>query len=144
MRIVYMGTPEFAVPALQALPGAGYEIALVISQPDRPRGRGRQANPTPVAATARELGLPLAQPAKVNAPEVVDQIGLAPDAIVVAAFGQILRKRFWRFPYRLHQHSWLAAASTWRVAVQHALLSGSASPASPSCSWMRGWIPAPS
>ncbi|HOM82773.1 MAG TPA: methionyl-tRNA formyltransferase [Armatimonadota bacterium] len=127
MRVVYMGTPEFAVPALQALHGAGYEIALVISQPDRPRGRGRQANPTPVAATARELGLPLLQPAKVNDPEVVEQVQeLAPDAIVVAAFGQILRKPLLQIPAIgcVNIHASLLPQYRGGSPVQHALLAG--------------------
>src|SRR5690606_1279751 len=62
MRVVFMGTPEFAVPTLDALVRAGHEVALVVAQPDRPAGRGQKEVSPPVAQRARELGLPLAQP----------------------------------------------------------------------------------
>ena len=62
MRVIFMGTPAFAVPTLDALVEAGHEVVLVVAQPDRPAGRGKQLKSPPVAVRARELGLPLAQP----------------------------------------------------------------------------------
>ena len=62
MRVIFMGTPEFAVPTLQALHRVGHEIVLVVSQPDKPAGRGQKLTSPPVAEAARALGLPLAQP----------------------------------------------------------------------------------
>lgn len=91
MRVVFMGTPEFAVPSLRALAGAGYELVLVVTQPDRPRGRGRREAPSPVKVAATQLGVPLSQPPSVKAPEFVEFLrSLSPDVIVVVAFGQIL------------------------------------------------------
>ena len=62
MRVIFMGTPEFAVPTLQALVDAGHEVVLVVAQPDRRSGRGKKLRSPPVAERAKELGLPLAQP----------------------------------------------------------------------------------
>ena len=91
MRVVFMGTPEFAVPSLRALAGAGHELVLVVTQPDRPRGRGRKKAPSPVKVAASQLGLPLSQPPTVKEPGFVELLqSLSPDVIVVVAFGQIL------------------------------------------------------
>jgi methionyl-tRNA formyltransferase len=90
MRIVFFGSPEFAVPSLQALAG-GHEIALVLSQPDRPSGRGRALTPPPVKQTALQLGLPVEQPTKLKDPAVAERLAaLAPDVFVVVAYGRIL------------------------------------------------------
>ncbi len=86
-----MGSPRFAIPSLNTLMRHGHEIALVVAQPARPFGRGKMLHQPPVAALAMRLGLPLAQPDRVRAPTAVAQIeALAPDAIIVAAYGQIL------------------------------------------------------
>ncbi len=89
-----MGTPEFAVPALEALAGArSLDVTGVITQPDRPSGRGRQLMPSPVKQAALERGLPLSQPHSLRTPEAMAQLATwQPDVIVVAAFGQILRQ----------------------------------------------------
>ena len=90
MRIVFFGTPEFAVPSLEAL-AREHEIALVVAQPDRPAGRGMKLHVPPVIVRARELGLPVAQPAKIRNAEFLDEIvRLAPDAGIVVAYGKIL------------------------------------------------------
>jgi methionyl-tRNA formyltransferase len=90
-RIVFMGSPEFAVPTLRALAGK-YPIAGVVTQPDRPAGRGRNLVSPPVKNLALELGLAIIQPEKLRLPEALQQLqSWAPDLIVVAAFGQILR-----------------------------------------------------
>ena len=93
MRIVYMGTPDFAVPSLRRLHETGHEVVLVVTQPDRPAGRGRALRSPPVKDAARALGLPLEQHETVNTDEFVEHLrSLSPDVIVVAAFGQILRE----------------------------------------------------
>ena len=93
MRIVYMGSPDFAVKPLEALIACGHEIAAVITQPDRPRGRGGKVLFTPVKEAALAHGLPVLQPARIIEPEVVAEIAaLTPDIWVVVAFGQLLKK----------------------------------------------------
>src|SRR5512135_3452412 len=88
-----MGTPSFAVPTLAALAQAGHEVVLVVTQPDKPKGRGMKLAPPPVKEKALELGLSVFQPERVKMPEAVEMLaGMAPDAMVVAAFGQILPK----------------------------------------------------
>ena len=88
MKIIFMGTPDFAVPSLDAIK---QDVIAVVSQPDRPKGRGHKLQPTPVKAFAEQNNLPVFQPLKVRAPEVIAQIAeLKPDLIVVVAFGQIL------------------------------------------------------
>jgi methionyl-tRNA formyltransferase len=90
---VFLGTPEFAVPALRALSRTRHTLAGVISQPDRPRGRGRVVEPTPVAALARELGAPLHQPEKVGEePALAWLRERRPDLGIVVAFGQFIPK----------------------------------------------------
>ncbi|MFZ5753759.1 MAG: methionyl-tRNA formyltransferase [Bacillota bacterium] len=91
MRIVFMGTPEFAVPSLKALYEAGHEIIAVITQPDRPRGRGQKLSLPPVKEAALALGLNIYQPHKIREQGFVEILeDLSPDLIVVVAFGQIL------------------------------------------------------
>lgn len=90
-RILFMGTPDFAVPALQALVRGGWPVIGVVTQPDRPRGRGRVTAPPPVKVIAEGLGLPVFQPEKIRTPGFLDTFRIiAPDLVVVAAFGQIL------------------------------------------------------
>ena len=89
MRLVYLGTPEAAVPPLRALVDAGHEVALVVTQPDKRRSRGGRSDPSPVKAAALELGLPLVTPEKAR--EVVDDVAASgAEAGVVVAFGQLL------------------------------------------------------
>lgn len=92
MKLVFCGTPQFAVPTLKALLAAGHEIALVVSQPDRPTGRDRQLTAPPVKLAALEAGLKIAQPEKIrNNPEFRALIeAVAPDAIVVVAYGRLI------------------------------------------------------
>jgi methionyl-tRNA formyltransferase len=90
MRVAFMGTPEFAVPSLRGLLEK-HDVALVISRPDRPAGRGMSLRRSPVAAAAEAAGVPLELPDRVRRPEVVERVRQArPDVLVVAAFGQIL------------------------------------------------------
>lgn len=91
MKIVFLGTPEFAVPSLQALVHAGHEIPLVFTQPDRPKGRGNQLAQSPVKLAAQSLHLSVAQPERVRRSEQVDLLRqLAPDLMVVVGYGQII------------------------------------------------------
>ncbi len=91
-RIVFMGTPDFSVPALLALMDAGFDVAGVVTQPDRPKGRGRKLVPSPVKVAAETRGWRLFQPESVNRPEFFEVLaGLEPDLLVVVAFGQILK-----------------------------------------------------
>jgi methionyl-tRNA formyltransferase len=92
MKLVFCGTPDFAVPTLQALLAAGHEIALVVSQPDRPVGRSQQLTAPPVKAAALSAGLPVTQPEKIrNNIEFRAQLeAIAPDAIIVVAYGRII------------------------------------------------------
>ena len=91
-KVVFMGSPDFALPSLRAL-AKQYEVVGVVTQPDRASGRGREVKMSPVKALAQELDLPLMQPEKLRSPEAMDQLRTwAPDLIVVAAFGQILKK----------------------------------------------------
>lgn len=93
MRIVFMGTPEFAVPSLQLLVSSGYEVAAVVTQPDRPKGRKKTLTPPPVKEAALSLGIPVLQPERMRSPEAVAAVAeYKPDLIVTAAYGQILPK----------------------------------------------------
>lgn len=99
MRIVFMGTPDFSVPALRALVEAGHQVTAVVTQPDKPKGRGKDVQMTPVKIQALEYGIPVYQPVKVKTPEFVEVLKKeAPDAIVVIAFGQILSKEILDLP----------------------------------------------
>lgn len=91
MRLVFAGTPDFAVPALAAIAGAGHRIAAVLTRPDRPAGRGLAAAGSPVKRAAADLGVPVLQPSTLEAADVQAGLrALAPDALVVAAYGLIL------------------------------------------------------
>jgi methionyl-tRNA formyltransferase len=90
-KIVFMGTPDFAVPALTMLVEEGYPVAGVVTQPDRPRGRKRQPQTSPVKQAAERFGLPILQPERLrDESSVADVLALKPDLIVTAAYGQIL------------------------------------------------------
>ena len=91
LKLVYLGTPMFAVPTLEAIAGAGHEIAAVFTQPDRARGRGHKDSMPPVKEAALRLDLPVFQPERVRTADVVEQLrSLAPEAMVVVGYGQII------------------------------------------------------
>ena len=99
MRVVFMGTPDFAVGTLKALISSEHEVAAVVTQPDKPKGRGKAMQFTPVKEVAVEAGIPVMQPIKVRDPQVVaDLQELQPDVIVVVAFGQIIPKSILEMP----------------------------------------------
>lgn len=108
-RIIFMGTPDFAVPPLKSMAARpDYEICRVITQPDRPKGRGRKPTPPPVKVMALGLGLTVSQPEKLNTDAMVQELtALAPDYYVVAAYGQILSGRILEIPgkYPINIHA---------------------------------------
>jgi methionyl-tRNA formyltransferase len=98
-RIIFMGTPEFACPTLRTLVQRGEQVVAVVTQPDRPKGRGQQTLAPPVKLLALEHGIPVLQPVKVRHPDAIEEIrALKPDLIVVVAFGQILPKALLEIP----------------------------------------------
>jgi methionyl-tRNA formyltransferase len=124
-RIIFMGTPDFAVPPLQALAARkDFEICLVVTQPDRPKGRGRKLTPPPVKKAARVLGLDIFQPEKLNTDDAAARLsGLAPDYFVVAAFGQILSQRILDIPkkYPVNIHASLLPGYRGAAPIQAAI-----------------------
>lgn len=99
MRVVFMGTPDFAVGALEAIIKAGHEMAAVVTQPDKPKGRGKEVQMTPVKVCAQKHGIPVFQPVKIKEPEAVETLrGFGADIFVVAAFGQILSEEILEMP----------------------------------------------
>ena len=127
-KIVFMGSPDFSIPAMRALAEV-YPIVGVVTQPDRPAGRGRVLTPPPVKRLALELGLPLIQPERLRQPEAMAQLqAWAPDVIVVAAFGQILRPAVLELPRFGCVNVHASLLPRWRGAapIQAALLNGDA------------------
>src|SRR5450759_4444046 len=91
MRLIFLGTPGFAVPTRHAMVQAGHEVAAVLTQPDRPRGRGQNAAASPVKEAALRLGLTVYQPERVRRPEAVEYLrGIGCEAMVVVGYGQII------------------------------------------------------
>ncbi len=99
MKIIYMGTPDFAVPALEAIIEAGHEVLLVVTQPDRPKGRGKELAISPVKECALKHGLNVFQPEKIKTPDAVEELRkYDADIYVVAAFGQLLSQEILDIP----------------------------------------------
>jgi len=122
-----MGTPDFAVPSLQALHESRHEIALVVTQPDRPRGRGRKIMPSPVKEAAVRFGYDLLQPESVRTPAVHELIlDLKPDLLVVVAFGQILPLKTIEIPpyQAINVHASLLPRYRGAAPIQWALIKG--------------------
>lgn len=128
MRIVFMGTPDFAVGSLQALCESGkHEIIAVVTQPDRPKGRGNKLLQTPVKEYALEQGLTVYQPQKVKTPEFVELLHeLQPELIVVAAFGQFLSKEILELPKYgcINVHASLLPKYRGAAPIQYAIIKG--------------------
>src|SRR4030042_208732 len=125
-RTVFMGSPEFAVPVLRKLADK-YLVVGVVTQPDRPAGRGRVLKSPPIKQLADELNLPVIQPRKLSEPEVMGQLHQwAPDLIVVAAFGQILRPEVLNLPHFGCINVHASLLPRWRGAapIQAAILNG--------------------
>lgn len=128
MRIVFMGTPDFAVGSLQALCESGkHEILAVVTQPDRPKGRGNKLLQTPVKEYAMAQGLTVYQPQKVKTPEFVELLHeLQPELIVVAAFGQFLSKEILELPKYgcINVHASLLPKYRGAAPIQYAIIKG--------------------
>lgn len=127
MRLLFAGTPEVALPSLRTLVDSEHDVVAVLTRPDARRGRGRTLHPSPVAAWARERGLPLLTPRTLRDPEVQQQIAdLDLDAAAVVAYGALLPRELLDVP----RHGWVnlhfSLLPAWRGAapVQHALIAG--------------------
>ena len=128
MRLVFFGTPQLAVPTLARLLEGPHRVVGVVSQPDRPRGRGRRLSPAPVAERALAAGVPLLRPERVGAEDVVAALrALASDLGVVVAFGQFLPKSIRELPrlgYSINAHASLLPRYRGAAPIAHALLAG--------------------
>jgi len=122
-----MGTPQFSVPALKALHENGYEVDRVVTQPDRPRGRGRKVTPSAVKATALDLGYQIIQPASIKTGDFSDQIDhLKPDFLVVIAYGRILPENVLALPRigTINIHASLLPKLRGPAPIQWAIING--------------------
>jgi methionyl-tRNA formyltransferase len=129
MRIVYLGTPAFAVPPLQSLIQAGHAVAGVVTRVDKPAGRGRQLTPPAVKVAAEQAGLPVFQPKRVREPASIEVIrAMGPEAIVVAAYGQILPKELLALPRHgcINIHASLLPAYRGAAPINWAIINGEA------------------
>ncbi len=127
MNIVFMGTPQFAVPTLQALHDSPHRVGLVVTQPDRPKGRGRRPVACPVKERALALGYPLLQPPSMRGPDTIDALrALKPDLFVVVAFGHLLSKDLLGIPAMgaVNVHASLLPRFRGAAPIQWAILSG--------------------
>lgn len=127
IRIVYMGTPDFAVEPLEAIIKAGYEVAAVVTQPDKQKGRGKEVKMTPVKECALRHGIPVFQPVKIKEPEAVAELEkYQADLFVVAAFGQLLSEEILNMPEYgcINIHASLLPAYRGAAPIQWAVLNG--------------------
>lgn len=127
MRLVYAGTPDFAVPPLRALHAAGHHIVAVYTQPDRPAGRGRALRPSPVKQLTTELGIPVHQPEKLSSDEDQQVLrDLAPDLMIVTAYGLLLPKAVLDIPKLGCINIHASLLPRWRGAapIQRAIIAG--------------------
>ena len=126
MRVVFLGTPEFAVPSLAAL-ATEHDVAAVFTQPDRPKGRGNQLAESPVKAAARQLGIAVHQPERVRRPESAELLrGLAADLMVVVGYGQIIPQTIIDLPRHgiLNVHASLLPKYRGAAPIQWAIANG--------------------
>jgi methionyl-tRNA formyltransferase len=127
MRVIFMGTPDFAVPCLKILVENKYDVCAVFTQPDKPKGRRAVLTPPPVKVCAEDLGIPVFQPAKLKDPEVFETIRqFAPDVIAVTAYGKILPQSILSYPKYgcINIHASLLPSYRGAAPVQWAILSG--------------------
>ncbi|NLM14110.1 MAG: methionyl-tRNA formyltransferase [Epulopiscium sp.] len=127
MKVVFMGTPDFAVPSLQKLIDEKYYIAAVVTQPDRPKGRGKKMVAPPVKELAVKYDIPVFQPERVRNPEFIETLrSIAPDLIVVIAFGQILPKEILDIPTYgcINVHGSLLPKYRGAAPIQWAIING--------------------
>ena len=127
MRVIFVGTADFAVPSLTAIHAAGHEIVAVVTQPDKPSGRGMQLSASPVKKEAEALGLPLFQPKRVRSEKFIESMRvLSPDVIAVAAFGQIIPQILLDLPKIAPINVHGSLLPKWRGAapIQRAIMAG--------------------
>lgn len=126
MRIVFMGTPEFAVPSLTALVEGGYDVTAVYTQPDKPKGRGNKVVPPPVKVYAQAHGIPVYQPTRIRRESVEELRAMAPDLYVTAAFGQILSQELLVIPKHgcINVHASLLPRHRGSAPINWAILQG--------------------
>lgn len=127
MRVIFMGTPDFATGTLEEIVLAGHEVVGVVTQLDKPKGRGKNLMPTPVKEVAMKYELPVYQPKKVREPEFVEILrSLKPDVMVVAAFGQIISKEILEMPKYgcINVHASLLPAYRGAAPIQWAVING--------------------
>ena len=126
-KIIFMGTPDFAVPALRELDRLGHKVVLTVTQPDRPKGRGKKTAFSPVKMAAIEMELPLLQPDSIKHPHLVDELSaLQPDFIVVVAYGQILPQALLDIPVyaTINIHASLLPKYRGAAPIQWAIING--------------------
>ena len=126
MNIIFMGTPDFALPSLQQLYESDHHVRAVVTQPDRPKGRNRKPAPPPVKQFAMEHGLPVLQPGTIT-PDLIKTLGdLEPDLIIVVAFGQILKKDLLALPrhFCINLHSSLLPKYRGAAPINWAIING--------------------
>ncbi|MDF2986797.1 MAG: methionyl-tRNA formyltransferase [Eubacterium sp.] len=127
MKIVFMGTPDFAVPSLEMLVNEGYEVAAAVTQPDKPKGRGNKLTAPPVKEFALKHGINVLQPEKIKTPEFIEQIRLLkPDLLITAAYGKILSKDLLEVPSRgcINVHGSLLPSYRGAAPINWAVING--------------------
>lgn len=127
MKIVYMGTPDFAVAPLEALIRAGHQVSAVVTQPDKQKGRGKEVQMTPVKACALKYGIPVFQPAKIKEKEAVEKLKeYQAELFVIAAFGQLLSEEILNMPKYgcINIHASLLPAYRGAAPIQWAIING--------------------
>lgn len=127
MKVIFMGTPDFAVPSLQKLIACGYQVCAVFTQPDKPKGRGHKLQPTPVKQVALKYDIPVFQPATLQDPAVQQEIAaMNADVIVVVAYGKMLPKAVLEAPKRgcINVHGSLLPKYRGAAPIQWAVMNG--------------------
>lgn len=127
MKVVFMGTPDFSVHALEAIVEAGHTVTCVVTQPDKPKGRSREMQSTPVKRCALKYGIPVFQPVKIKTPEAIETLrSYEADVFVVAAFGQILSREILDMPRygSINIHASLLPKYRGAAPIQWAILNG--------------------
>lgn len=127
MKVVYMGTPDFAVAPLEAILKAGHEVTAVVTQPDKQKGRGKEVQMTPVKECALKYGIPVLQPVKIKEPEAIEELKRYPaDIFVIAAFGQLLSEEILHMPRFgcINIHASLLPAYRGAAPIQWVIING--------------------
>lgn len=127
LRVIFFGTADFAVPSLEAVLNAGHTLLAVVTQPDKPQGRGQQMTASPVKKSAERHGLPILQPRRVRAESFIEKIrALAPDVLALAAFGQIMPQALLDIPPLgpINVHGSLLPKYRGAAPIQRALMAG--------------------